>query len=260
MSWEGHWHDLMATTDTTKTTNDTAPRAGLLINRNYALLWGSQAISIMGDAVYNTTLVLWIALTLARGQAFAPLAVSGVLAAQSIPLLLIRRIAGVFIDRWDKRRTMIVMDVLRAIIIGSLLPATGIVPLPFVAGGRLPLLGQLGAVYAVVFLATICAQFFNPAQLALIGDIVADLYLGRAFGLDYVTENVALIAGPPLAALLSVALAGWLDSSVLRGLHVVLGPFTFGPVDTIYAAVGGIAVLAGLYALRNLGAITRAPE
>lgn len=188
----------MATTETTAP----ASRVGLLINRNFALLWSSQAISIIGDTIYDTTLVLWIAFTLARGQAWAPLAVSGVLAAQSIPMLLIRPLAGVFIDRWDKRRTMIVMDILRTLIIGALLLTTGIVPLPFWADGHLPLLWQLGAIYLVVFLATTCAQFFNPARLALTGDIVAEPLLGRAFGFDYSTENLAFIVGPTLAALL----------------------------------------------------------
>jgi MFS family permease len=74
--------------------------------------------------------------------------------------------------------------------------------LPFVSGGRLPAVWQLGVVYGVVFLAGICAQFFNPARLALTGDVVEEERRGRAFGLDYTTENIALIAGPPLGALL----------------------------------------------------------
>lgn len=46
---------------------------GVLINRNFALLWGGQAVSLIGDWVFNTALVLWITTRLAQGQAWAPL-------------------------------------------------------------------------------------------------------------------------------------------------------------------------------------------
>jgi MFS family permease len=179
-----------------------ARKAGILINRNFAWLWTGQAISLPGDWLYETALVLWIATVIARGQSWGPLAVSGVLVAQSIPMLLIRPLAGVFVDRWDKRQTMLRMDAIRAVLIALLALVTGMLPLPFVGGGRLPAAWQLGVVYGVVFLAGICAQFFNPARLALTGDVVEEERRGRAFGLDYVTENIALIAGPPLGALL----------------------------------------------------------
>jgi MFS family permease len=179
-----------------------ARKAGMLINRNFAWLWTGQAISLPGDWLYETALVLWIATVIARGQPWAPLAVSGVLVAQSVPMLLIRPLAGVFVDRWDKRQTMLRMDAIRAVLIALLTLITGALPLPFLSSGRLPAAWQLGVVYSVVFLAGICAQFFNPARLALTGDVVEEARRGRAFGLDYVTENIALIAGPPLGALL----------------------------------------------------------
>lgn len=53
-------------------------KPGFLINRNFALLWGGQSISNVGDYVFSTTLILWIAAIIARGQTWAPVAVSGV--------------------------------------------------------------------------------------------------------------------------------------------------------------------------------------
>ncbi len=47
-------------------------KPGLLINRGFALLWAGQAVSNLGDWVYNTTLVLWIATRLAHGESWAP--------------------------------------------------------------------------------------------------------------------------------------------------------------------------------------------
>lgn len=175
-------------------------KPGLLINRNYALLWGGQAVSNVGDFVFNTTLVLWIATLIARNQSWAPLAVSGVLLATSIPIFLVGPIAGVFVDRWDKRKTMLRMDATRAVLITLLILATGFKSLPFFPGGQLPTFWRLGAIYAIVFLASTCAQFFNPARFSIIADIVEEPYRARASGLSQVTMNLAVIIGPPLAA------------------------------------------------------------
>jgi MFS family permease len=185
---------------TTATQAPSAQKSGLLINRNYALRWSGQTISIIGDFVFTTTLVVWIAVDLSKGQAWAPLAVSGVLIAASLPVLLVGPLAGVFVDRWDKRGTILRMTLLQAAAVASLLLASGIVPLPFIQGGRLPLAWTLGAIYAVVFLVNAFGQFANPASLALIGDIVSEPDRPRAMGLAQVSGALATIVGPPLAA------------------------------------------------------------
>src|SRR5215469_6303647 len=104
--------------------------AHLLINRPFALLWSGQAISILGDFIFNTTLALWIVTRLAANQPWAPLAVSGALVAAALPDLLVGPFAGVFVDRWDRRRTMLRMDALRALLIGLLILLSGLVPVP----------------------------------------------------------------------------------------------------------------------------------
>ena len=177
---------------------------GLLINRNFALLWAGQAISQVGDWVFDTTLVVWIGGVLGRGQPWAPAAVSGTLAAAALPFFLVGPLAGVFVDRWDKRRTMLVMDALRVVLIALLIPLPAL---------HLPLGATLGATYAAVFLASLCSQFFRPSLTALIGDLVPEPQRVRASGLSETTNNVAFILGPAIAAPLlfafgpSVALA-----------------------------------------------------
>ena len=185
------------------TTSVAAPvtkRRLLFGNRDFTLLFGGGAVSFVGDYVFNTTLILWIATRLARGQTWAPLAVSGVLLATVIPTMLVGPLAGVFVDRWDNRRTMLVMDGARAALIASLVLATGVIPIaPF--GGAHPSLGaRLALIYAVVALAVGCAQFFGPARLALVNDVVGQEQLARATGLTQVTSTSALIIGPALAA------------------------------------------------------------
>jgi len=65
--------------------------------------------------------------------------------------------------------------------------------------GRLSPGWQLGVVYGVVVLVTICGQLFTPARITLIGDIVAEPHRARASGLEQVTTNLAGAIAPPLA-------------------------------------------------------------
>ena len=177
-------------------------RPNLLINRNFALLWSGQIISIVGDFVFDTILILWIATLIVQGQSWAPLAVSGILLSASLPVFIIGPIAGVFVDRWNKRRTMLWMDALRAILILLLLLPAGILPLPFLVAGRLPIFWQLGLIYSTVFLTSACTQFFGPAIFALIGDIVDEPHRARAAGLTQLIVSLGTVIGPSLATLL----------------------------------------------------------
>src|SRR5579883_1684870 len=144
------------------------------INRNFALMWWGQAISSIGDYAWDTALVLWIASYLAAGQSWAPLAVSGVVLAAALPQIVVGPIAGVFVDRWDKRRTMIIMAMLQAIVATMLVLAALNIRFPFVGSEQFQNFWRIVAVYIDVVALTIFAQFFIPAQFALIKDIVPE--------------------------------------------------------------------------------------
>jgi MFS family permease len=185
------------------TTATSLPRPlRVLINRNFALLWAGQTVSVLGDATFAITLVLWVATLIAHGQPWAPLAVSGVLLATIAPEFLVAPIAGVFADRWNRRRIMLAMDATRAVLITLLVLATGVLPLPFASGGHLPLVWQLGAIYGIVFLASVCSQFFNSALFAFIAITVAEPERARASGLRQASASMAGLVGPALAAVL----------------------------------------------------------
>ena len=49
-------------------------------------------------------------------------------------------------------------------------------------------------------MAGVCAQFFNPARLAIIGELVPEDRRAQASGLTQLTSSLALIVGPTLAA------------------------------------------------------------
>ncbi len=174
----------------------------VFINQNFAKLWWGQAISSVGDYTWDTALVLWIATFLSAGQSWSPIAVSGVIVAAALPQIIVGPIAGVFVDRWDKRRTMSIATGLQALIAGALTVLMS--GLWHVVGIKLRLsIGiQLAATYGDVFLLTSCAQFFIPAQLALIKSIVERDKQDQAIETSQGTQGLAVIIGPPVAAAL----------------------------------------------------------
>jgi MFS family permease len=167
----------------------------VLINRNYARLWYGQAISTLGDYAFDTTLVLWVATVLAKGKPWAPVAVSGVLLAMSVSVLIVGPFAGVFVDRWNRRGTMLGSEVVRAVLAGLL------TILAFLPTHDLPVWAWLTVIYADVFALNAAGQFFGPARFTIIGDIVSgDADRARAAGLGQATNATAAIVGPPIAA------------------------------------------------------------
>ena len=177
--------------DSADTVAHHAGKTRLLANRDFLLLLGGQTVSNLGDIVFDVTLTLWIAVKIAAGQAWAPMAVSGVLLAASLPILLVGPIAGVFVDRWNRRNTMLLMDAMRAILVALLL---------FADGGGLPARVQIAAIYAVVFLVSVGSQFFSPARVATIVDIVDEPLRAQAASTSQLLSSVAMIVGPAAAA------------------------------------------------------------
>jgi Na+/melibiose symporter-like transporter len=189
---------MSVTSETTPVVLKHNQKVPFFISRNYAFLWGGQAISILGDLVFDTTLTLWIATDIAQGQSWAPLALGGAVLSTSLPTLLVGPMAGVFVDRWDKKRLMIRMDIIRAVCIALLLLL--IVPLPFLSSGHASPAFQIGAVYVCIILTTICALFFTPARTSLIQAVVEEKDFEQASGLALLTQNLSRIIGPSLAA------------------------------------------------------------
>lgn len=168
---------------------------GVLINPEYARLWFGQAVSTLGDVVFSTTLVLWVATVLAKGKPWAPAAVSGVLVAIGTAMLLFGPIAGVFADRWDSRRIALGTEVIRGTLVGLL------TVMSFVPARDLPIGIWLAAIYVVVFTLNITSQFFQPARYTLVRDFLpGDVDRARASGIAQATGQLSIIIGPPLAA------------------------------------------------------------
>jgi MFS family permease len=159
--------------------------SGLWRNRDFLLLWGGQAVSRLGSRLSDLALPL-LALALTRSPAQAGF----LAAAQALPYLLLGLPAGALVDRWDRKRVMIVCDVARLLAYGS-------VPLAY-ALGRI----AMAQLYVVAFVAGVALVFFDAAELASLPRVVPAAQLPRAVGLNATLEAAAYLLGPGLAGAL----------------------------------------------------------
>jgi MFS family permease len=133
---------------------ETGSRPERLWTRTFLLLWQGQLVSILGDVVYAIALGFWI---LAKTGSTALM--GGLMAASTLPRILVSPVAGVVVDRFDRRMIMIWMDVLR----GAAVVAVGI--------GAFAGFLQVWMVFAAGIVIGLCGAFFSPAVSSVIPDI-----------------------------------------------------------------------------------------
>ena len=154
-----------------------------LRKRNFALLWIGQLVSLAGDYMLIVALPYYVfQLTgsiLQTGAMFV---------AETLPRILLGSFAGVFVDRWDRRWTMIISDVARATVLLLLL---------LVHSQNL-----LWLVYVVTILQTTISQFFTPAVGALTPLLVDEQQLLAANTLESLSNSITRFVGPPLGGIL----------------------------------------------------------
>ncbi|WP_162908241.1 MFS transporter [Allorhizocola rhizosphaerae] len=167
----------------------------LLINRNYARMWFGYSISALGDQIFHTTVLLWIATVLLKDHRLAPVAVAGVVMMVSVATILVGPFAGVLVDRWDKRRTMLATDMFRAVVVGAL------TLFAFLPPGAVGVTANLAMIYGTILLTSAATQFFRPAWFTLTSDVVpGEADRARAAGIGQRTIATMVIIGPPMAA------------------------------------------------------------
>lgn len=118
-------------------------------------LWTAQTVSSLGDGVSQAALPL-LALTLTRN----PVALAVITAAGTLPWLLFGVLGGALVDRWDRRRTMRVMDTARTALLAATAAAAAL------GGLSIPLLA------AVAFGLGTGGLFFDTAATAYLPDLL----------------------------------------------------------------------------------------
>lgn len=156
-----------------------------LRNRNFALLWLGGLISLAGDWTLNIGMP--IALYMIT-HSVTVLALSFL--AYLVPQVILGSLAGVLVDRWNRRRTLIVSNVLLALML---------TPLLLVTSAHL-----IWLVFATMFVEACLEQFTRPTESAFLPVLVEDERLASANGLIAVASNVARLGGPALGGVIAV--------------------------------------------------------
>lgn len=157
----------------------------LMRDRSFRALFAAHVVSNLGDWLAFLALFSMAALEWRTGV----LGVSFLAISFALPMLLVAPVAGVFVDRWDLRRVLVLADLLRA----------GLVLLMTVAPGVPALCGLL-------FLQQSISSFFNPAQGAALPRLVPRQHLLAANALNVQGAHLTRVLGPGLAGLLVAAL------------------------------------------------------
>lgn len=155
-----------------------------LRGREFGLVWLSGLISDTGDWLLMIALPLYVfAIT---GSAIGT---STVFLAELVPVLVLGPLLGVFVDRFDHRRTMIVVNVAQGI---ALLPLLLVTP------------DRIWIVYVIAAVQAALAAGFNPARYSLLPRLVPTAQLGSANSLIAVSDNLSRLVGAPIGGLVFV--------------------------------------------------------
>lgn len=229
----------------------TTPQPGSLLTplsvfrrRSFTLLWLAQFISTFGTGL--TQVAAGILVYRATGSA---LQVGLLLAATALPGLGIGLLAGVVVDRGDRRRLMVAADVMRAILIALL-----------------PTLLPIGTwtIYVIVALMSAANQFFDPAHESVIAELAPNEELGAASSLMQISVTGATTLGYAAAGLLAAVAVEWafyldaltfLVSALLVSLVPIGRALPDTPARLASIAVdlrAGLGLIVGTPTLRSL--------
>jgi MFS transporter, DHA3 family, macrolide efflux protein len=165
-------------------------------NRDFRYLWTAQLVSTIGSSL--TDLAAGILIFQKTNSA---LAVGLMLMATAIPSLVVGLVAGVFVDRYSRKKIMISSDLIRSVLVFSI---------PFLIQINIVLL------YVVVILASSVKQFFDPAEQSVLPDVATEEELAAANAFlsisSFGSTAIGFAAAGFLASTGEIAIAFFVDS------------------------------------------------
>lgn len=150
-----------------------------IVKRNIILLLMGQLVSLFGSSIYSFAISLYILQVTGSGLNFAL-----TLALGTLPRVIFGPIAGVVADRFDRKKMVVLLDILSGVVVLSLL--------------SLSLIDQLRLIYiyTTTFLLSTCSTFFNTPLQASIPNLVDDENLTKVNSLSQAISSISSIIGP----------------------------------------------------------------
>lgn len=153
--------------------------------KNYLFFWGGQLVSLLGSSIIQFVIIWWIA----EGTG-SPVIVSVAFFLGSLPMVIIPPIIGVFIDRWNRKLTIIVTDSLQAFF-------TFLLIFLFLAD-----ITNIWLVITMNFLRGICQSTHFITVNAIIPLMIPKKSLSRMNGINYLFTGIIRVIGPIVAGFL----------------------------------------------------------
>jgi MFS family permease len=160
-----------------------------LKNKSFLFFWLAQLVSQFGDRINQMALVGLVTGHQLGTHAGSAMDLAKLMAFTIIPVFLVGPIAGVYVDRWDRKTTMFVCDLIRGLLVLM-------IPLVFIYQQA------MWPIYGVVFLAFCLSRFYVPAKMSIIPEIVDPPALQAANSLATVTGMIAFVLGALLGGLI----------------------------------------------------------
>lgn len=176
--------------------------------RDFSLMWSAQLVSTIGSSL--TDLAAGILVFRVTESA---LNVGLTLMVTAIPTLFVGLFAGVFVDRFDRKRILLASDLLRGLLVLA-------IPFSVEAFGLI-------ALYVLLFLAAVVRQFFDPAWESVLPEIASDEELAAANSFLSISSFGSTAVGFALAGFLAsvdIHLPFYIDAATfLLSFVIVLG-------------------------------------
>lgn len=152
--------------------------------RVFAIIWTEQFLSILTSSIVNFAIVLWLSLETGSAEVLAFATMAALL-----PQSVLGLFTGIFIDRWKRKRVMIMADSFIAF-------CTLILAVLFYFD-----LAKISHIYVLLALRSVGSAFHMPAMQASVPLLAPKSELMRIAGINQVIQSVCNIAGPALAGL-----------------------------------------------------------
>jgi MFS family permease len=196
-------------------------------NRNYRLTWLAQVVSEIGDYFNNIAVFSLVLQTTGSG-----LVVSGVMLARAIPAVAAGPVAGVVLDRFDRKRIMIASDLIRVVVAAGFL-LTIDKPSPWL-------------LYTLSALLMFASPFFSSGRAAILPTIATPRELHTANSLTQVTQWATITLGT-LGAGYATAWLGYRGAFILNALSFLYSAWA---IARLHPPQGGFRAAAARGALR----------
>jgi MFS family permease len=155
----------------------------VLTNKNFFLLWLAQGISTLGDNITNLTLII-----LVNSLTHSTASIAILTIAIALPKIIFGLIAGVYVDRWNRKYIMLASDSIRAFLVLIFIYAA--------------IVHNIFLIYAISFVQAAIGTFFDPARGALVQVIVPEEQYMESNSITQTLLVIGQFGGATLAGLL----------------------------------------------------------